>query len=340
MHRSRRLFGLLAFTVFALVACSSGADVAARVGDVDITHSQVRARASLFRFLGGLDQQPCGAPVEGETAGAACTRFALGNLVQAELTGGYARDHGIEVQQGPVDDALAGLDSNLGEAELDRQLKSADLTRADVKDLVSDALLSQEVAGAVTEERVGDGALRSEYESRSSEFTTIEVQHILVGSETEANDAYERVTAPGANEQTFEEVAREVSTDAGSAQNGGGYPATPASDYDPDFSEAALDLKPGEISPPVETQFGWHVIRLVDEQAIPFSQARDQILQELAGAEFETWFRERARELEVEVNPRYGRFDLQTLQVEAVRSTDPDAEAEAPTGATAAIQAP
>jgi parvulin-like peptidyl-prolyl isomerase len=133
-------------------------------------------------------------------------------------------------------------------------------------------------------------------------------------------------------------VAREVSTDAGSAQDGGGYPARPASDYDPVFSEAALVLDPGEISPPVETQFGWHVIRLVDAQMIPFSEARQQILQELSGAEFQDWFRERARELEVEVNPRYGRFDMRTLQVEAVRSTDPDADT--PTGATGAIQPP
>lgn len=332
---------MLAITGLVLAACSPGADVAARVGDVEITHADVRARADLFRFLGGLNQQPCGAPIEGETAGAACARFALGNLVQSEQTGGYARETGIELDPQAVDEALAGLESRLGEeGPLDSQLRAAGLTRADIEDLVSDALVGQDVASTVTEERVGEGALRSEYESRPSEFTNIEVQHILVGSEAEATDAYERVTAPRATEETFAEVAREVSTDAGSAQGGGGYPSRPASDYDSVFSEAALALDPGEISPPVETQFGWHVIRLVDAQMIPFSEAREQILQELSGAEFQDWFRERARRLEVEVNPRYGRFDLRTLQVEAVRSTDPDADTPAPTGATGAIQPP
>jgi parvulin-like peptidyl-prolyl isomerase len=326
VHLSRLLFGVLAFT---LAACSPGADVAARVGDVEITHAEVRARADLFRFLGGLNQQPCGTPVEGETAGAACARFALGNLVQSELIDGYARENGIELDPQAVDEAIAGLDQS--------QLEAAGLTRADVEDLASDALVGQEVADAVTEERVGEGALRSEYESRPLEFTNIEVQHILVGSEAEATDAYERVTARGATEETFAEVAREVSTDAGSAQGGGGYPARPASEYDPVFSEAALALDPGEISPPVETQFGWHVIRLVGEQPIAFSEAREQILQELVGAEFQDWFRERAGVLEVEVNPRYGRFDLRSLQVEAVRSTDPSTTG---TGATGAIQPP
>jgi peptidyl-prolyl cis-trans isomerase C len=312
--------------VFTLAACSPGADVAARVGEVEITHAEVRERADLFRFLGGLNQQPCGTPVEGETAGAACARFALGNLVQSELIDGYAGENGIELDPQAVDEALAELDQS--------QLEAAGLTRADVEALASDALLGQEVADAVTEERVGEGALRSEYESRSLDFANIEIQHILVGSEAEATDAYERVTAPGATERTFARVAREVSTDAGSARGGGGYPSRPATDYPPEFSEAALALDPGEVSPPVETQFGWHVIRLIDQQLTPFSEAREQILRELAGTEFQEWFREQARELEVDVNPRYGRFDLRTLQVEAIRSTDPS------TGATGAIEAP
>lgn len=329
MHPLRSVLGVLAVCAVALAGCSPGPDVAARVGDVDITHGQVRTRANVFRFLGGLNQQPCGTPVEGESAGAACSRFALGNLVQSELTGGYARDRGIELEPDVVADALAGLDGSLEEGELDRRLEAAGITIEDVEDLATDALLGQEVANAVAEERVGDGALRSEYESRPLEFTRIEVQHILVDTRAEAETAHERVTAPEATEETFADVAREVSTDAGSAQGGGGYPPTLASEYVPEFSQAALGLEPGEISAPVQTQFGWHVIRLVGQEQVPFAEVREQILRELAGPQFEEWFRERARELEIDVNPRYGRFDLQTLRVEAVRSTDPDADADA-----------
>lgn len=332
MHLSRRVFGVFVLVAAVLAACS-GPDVAARLGDAEITHAQVRERAALFRFLGGLNQQPCGTPTGGETAGAACARFALGNLVQSRVTGGYARLKGIELAPQAVDDALAGLDASLGQGELDRQLEAAGLTRAGVEDLASDSLLGQEVARAVAEERVGADALLSEYESRPLEFTTVEVQHILVGSEAEANDAYQQVTAPGATEETFATLARQVSTDTGSAQNGGGYPARPASEYVPEFAAVAVELEPGEIARPVETEFGWHVIRLIDQQVISFAQARDQLLQELSGTAFQDWFRERARSLEIEVNPRYGRFDLQTLQVEAVRSTDPDASVATPTGA-------
>jgi parvulin-like peptidyl-prolyl isomerase len=326
------MFGLFVSIAVVLVACS-GADVAARVGDLEITHAQVRERADLFRFLGGLNQQPCGTPAGGETAGAACARFALGNLVQSGVMDGYVQRKGIELGPRAVADALAGLDASLGQGELDRQLKDAGLTRADVVELASDSLLVQEVAGAIAEERVGEDALLSEYESRPLEFTTVEVQHILVGSETEAIDAYRQVTAPGATEETFAALARRISTDTESAENGGGYPATPASQYVSEFAEVAVGLEPGEIGRPVQTQFGWHVIRLVDEQVIPFAQVREQLLQELSGTTFQDWFRQRARALEIEVNPRYGRFDQRTLQVEAVRSSDPDAASATPTGA-------
>jgi len=315
--------------------------VAATVGDVDITHAEVATRADLFTFLADLSQQPCGAPVEGETIEAACARFALGNLVQAEVTGGYARANGIELDPQSVGDAIAGFESSLPTpGGLERQLEAAGLARVDLEDLASDALLGQEVANAVTEERVGEDVLRREYDARLLQLTTVRVLHILVETESQANGAYVQVTAPDATEGTFMDLAREVSIDPGSAEQGGALGSGVASQYVPEFGEAAAALEPGEISRPVQSEFGWHVIRMVEKQVTPFSEAKDGILRELAGTEFLGWFKEQVRELDVKVNPRYGRFDPQTLQVEAVRSTDPQGDAAAPTGGTGTIQPP
>jgi PPIC-type PPIASE domain len=333
----RRLFGPASFALVVLAACS-GADVAAHVGAVDISHEQVAARADLFSFLNSLNQQPCGTPVDGESPDAACARFALGNLVQAEVTGEYAREHDIELDPKLVDDALSGFEANFTEpGGLERQLEDAGVTRSDLRDLAFDSLLGQQVVSAVTEERLGQDAIRREYEARQLRLTTVQVMHILVDTEQEAEDVYRQVTAPGATEKTFSNLAKRVSTDEVSGRNGGVLGSAVASQYVPEFAEAAVALEPGEISPPVQTDFGWHVIRLVTKRVTPYEEAKDGILRDLAGTEFRDWFQERILALDVEVNPRYGRFDRQSLQVEAVRSTDPEGSAtpaEATGGAT------
>jgi foldase protein PrsA len=340
MRSVRRLFGRASFTLLVLAACS-GADAAAHVGSVDISHAQVATRSDLFTFLSGLNQQPCGSPVDGETPEAACARFALGNLVQAEVTGGYAQENGIELDPQAVEDALTGFESSFpAPGDLARQLEAASVTRSDLEDLAFDSLLAQRVADVITEDRVGQDAIRREYDARQVQLTTIQVMHILVDTEAEANRVYRRVTAPDATEKTFASLARRVSTDTVSAQDGGALGSAVVSQYVPAFGEAAVALEPGEISRPVETEFGWHVIRLVTKQVTPYAEAKQEIIRDLAGTEFRDWFQERVRMLDVEVNPRYGRFDLQSLQVEAVRSTDPQGEAATLTGGTGATQGP
>ena len=91
----------------------------------------------------------------------------------------------------------------------------------------------------------------------------------------------------------------------------------------PEFAEAAVALEPGAISEPVQSEFGWHVIYLVDKQVASFEEAKGQLAQGEQGTLFTAWMRDQAETRGVEVNPKYGRFDLETLTVVAVDSTDP-----------------
>jgi parvulin-like peptidyl-prolyl isomerase len=89
----------------------------------------------------------------------------------------------------------------------------------------------------------------------------VNAEHILVATEDLANQIYEQVTS-GAS---FEEVAKTSSTDASTAPTGGklGW-FTRAQMVDP-FSEAAFSLEPGQISQPVQTNYGWHIIKVLDK---------------------------------------------------------------------------
>ena len=75
----------------------------------------------------------------------------------------------------------------------------------------------------------------------------------------------------------------------------------------------------GEISDPVRTEFGFHIIRVTDRRVAPFEDVRDQIETQLAtGAEDKAWnefVRTAYEEAGVKVNPRYGEFDDDELRV-------------------------
>lgn len=104
----------------------------------------------------------------------------------------------------------------------------------------------------------------------------VRARHILVDEEEEAIAVRERLDAG----EEFAVVAREVSQDPGSARNGGDLGFFAAGRMVAPFSDAAFALEPGEVSDPVETQFGWHVIKVEERRMTPlptFEDMRDQI---------------------------------------------------------------
>jgi hypothetical protein len=318
-----------------LAACSTGPSPAATVGETDITDEQLAHEARLFTFLAALQQQECGGPAsQGESREAVCNRFTLGNMIQSAFVADYATANDISVKASEVADVIANLDDQVTAEAVDRELRKQDLTRADLEALVNEVLLFQAVQGAVAEEGLSDEQMRQLYEDEITRFTTVEALHILVDTEAEAQDVHRQVTAPGATQQTFEDLAKEVSTDTGSGANGGSLGQAVASTYVPEFGEAAAALEPGEISEPVQSEFGWHVIYLVDKQVTPFEEARTQLVQGEQGTLFNAWIRDQARTQGVDVNPKYGRFDSETLTVVAVNSTDPSATGGPADGAT------
>ena len=331
--RTLRLIALPVIAAAFLAACSSGPSPAATVGEAGITDAELSQEAKLFTFLAALNQQECGGPPpEGETQEAVCNRFTLGNLIQGTFVRDYAAANDITVKDSEVADIIAKLDQQLTAEAVDGELEKLKLTRTDLQALAEEVLLFQAVQGVVAK-GFNDEQLQKVYEDEILRFSTIEALHILVDTEAEAQDVYEQVTAPGATRKTFEDLAKEVSTDTGSGAKGGSLGQAAASTYVPEFGEAAVALSPGEISEPVQSEFGWHVIYLVDEQVTPFEEAKTQLVEGEPGTLFTAWLRDQAETEGVEVNPKYGRYDIETLTVVAVDSTDPSASSGPPDGA-------
>ena len=331
----RRAWTLAFLTLAAVLlgACANDPSSAATVGDGEITVDQLHADVALFGFLTALSGAPCGTPVKGESQDAACARFTLANDIREELAKTYATQHDLTVDHADVTDALAQLEQGLGGPDaLRKQLTDADVTRAQVEAFAERLLLVNKVQDAVVEDRLDEATLREAYQANLPSFTTLEVEHILVADRADAERIAAEVTP-----KTFEATAKRESIDPGSASKGGNLgsfsEAGFQAQYDPDFVAATLALEPGEISGPVKTQFGWHVIRLVRRDVASFADVRDQLRANETGTVFNDWFSEQLGVTKVEVNPRFGRFDPETGQVLPIRSTAQESGAGS-TGAT------
>jgi parvulin-like peptidyl-prolyl isomerase len=221
-----------------------------------------------------------------------------------------------------VTDAIAQLETNLGGADaLDAQLSGEGLTRNDLQLLAARLLLFGEVQGAIVADRLDDATLMEIYEQDKPQFTTVEVSHILLQTQKAAEDV-----AAEATPENFARLARTRSVDPGSAPSGGSLGSYSEqqfrTQFDPTFVEASLALEPGDVSGVVETTFGFHVIYLARRDVASFDDVREQISAQQGAQVFQTWLDEQYGTVDVEVNPRYGRLDVATGEVVAVRSTE------------------
>ena len=113
-------------------------------------------------------------------------------------------------------------------------------------------------------------------------------RHILVGSEEEARDVIARLN----DGEEFGELAVELSQDTGSGANGGDLGWFGKGQMVAPFEEAVFDLEVGEISEPVQSDFGWHVIQLIDRATLPMTSSEYEQARQAAFDEFLTNLRQ------------------------------------------------
>ena len=152
-----------------------------------------------------------------------------------------------------------------------------------------DKLAMEELLGSVAKAATTEEAERKAYDEAAKAEPPqeeIHARHILLPTEEEAKKAEARVKGG----EDFAKVANELSKDTSGA--GGDLGWFTKDRMVPEFSDAAFKLKKGEISDPVHTQFGWHIIQIEDTRTKtfpPFEQLKDQAARYVAQkAESET----------------------------------------------------
>ena len=129
------------------------------------------------------------------------------------------------------------------------------------------------------------------------------VRHILIKPSEIMTDEQARELAADLKRRAqdgedFGELAREYSEDIGSAQEGGDLGWTSPGQMVPEFEQAMTDTPVGEISDPVRSQFGWHIVNVLDRRDQDMSQeaARNQAMDYLHSRkyqeELDAWLRQ------------------------------------------------
>lgn len=138
---------------------------------------------------------------------------------------------------------------------------------------------------------ISEAELKAEYEQMKSQMhqKTYHARHILVKTEAEARAVIDQLKKG----KKFEDLARAKSLDTGSKDNGGDLGFVDPAQLVPEFANVMTKLAKGQITQtPVKSQFGWHVIQLVDSKDAdfpPFDQVKAQLEQQVQGKRFDAF---------------------------------------------------
>lgn len=258
--------------------------VAAQVAGQDISRAEINRLLEQQKAAAEGERDPF--PEPGTEEYTALERQALDGLVFQRIVALEAKACGKACRATPRQIAaerrkIVKENFNGRESEFTDFLTDQGLKRADVERIIRAGIEEPKVTARVTKGITVSPAEALKYcKANPQEFKQPagrEASHILVKSKAEAESI--RAQASTSN---FADLARQYSTDPGSKAQGGDLGTVQKGALVPEFEKVAFALKDGEISQPVKTQFGWHIITVKVSPArdIPCDEAQAGIIRD------------------------------------------------------------
>lgn len=265
---------------------------------VAIVNGAPIVQSDLDRGMEGVIQRHArsGAPMD-ETQLKTARMEVLNNLINRELLNQESKKLNIAVTDEQVNDKFSKIKQRFkGDAEFNDMMTKMKLTESQIKtqlkeDLAIQALIDKQVVDKIT---VADQDAQAYYDSHPEAFKQpeqIKASHILVkvdpkddqAKKDEARKKIDTIQEKLKSGADFATLAKDES-DCPSKEKGGDLGYFGKGQMVKPFEDAALALTPGQTSGVVETQFGYHIIKLTDkkpEGIMPFADVKDQLIQYL-----------------------------------------------------------
>jgi len=174
----------------------------------------------------------------------------------------------------------------------------------DLEKIKKQVLIQYSVGKLFSDIEVKDEEIKDYYVNHQDNFKTpekVRASHILVDSEDKANNILDQLN----NGMSFEEAARKYSN-CPSKENGGDLGEFTRGQMVQEFEDAAFSMNQGQISEPVKTQFGYHIIKLISREEAgitPLEDVKEQIQNHLMALKQQQKFTDKANELK-------GKYDI------------------------------
>ncbi|MCM3602239.1 peptidylprolyl isomerase [Robertmurraya korlensis] len=272
---------LVGLAIIAGILLSTKDSVVAKVGDASISEDELQQTL--------LDQY--GAD-------------ALDVLITNKLIELEADKQKITISDKEVEEELATLaESYGGETALEEAVVASGSTMDDVRDDIINYIKTEKLIEPRIE--ITDEEIQTYFDENKDTFATaeqVQASHILVADEATANEVKSKLDAG----EDFSELAKEYSTDTTTAESGGDLGYFSSGDMVAEFEEVAFALGVDEISAPVKTEYGYHIIKVVDHQEAKeanFEDSKEEITDTLMNdkmsTEYTVWLEELKEEYEI-----------------------------------------
>lgn len=244
-------------------------------------------------------------------------RMILDEMIKEKLIEKRAAD--TKVTDEEVTETFKKFTANLGsEADVKKQIEASGQTIEKLKEnirasLKQDHWLEAEVtkAGGVT-----DKDAEEFYKTNTDKFISppqVRASHILVKVEADAKPetvvakekSAQAIAVRAKKGEDFGKMAKELSEDPSAKENSGDLDFFGKEQMVPEFSDAAFAMKKGEISEPVRSQFGYHVIKVTDRkesETVPLDKVKPRVLTFLKQQKAEALKQEIRQKAEVKIN--------------------------------------